>query len=159
MDDMIETAWDVDADRHQKLTGNPIARCRDDVIIVWLNESGDGRPFAYWVLRGHVPDKRVVGLLAQMLDPQPDTKSYVQFSLVKKRRDGRKGAVPDRVGKVLNRLLAEHVSAKMDQYGPGTYDAAIRETAEIAGLPTRAVKAAHGPRSETRKARNRSKDK
>ncbi|MBR1209467.1 hypothetical protein [Bradyrhizobium sp. JYMT SZCCT0180] len=60
------TAWDIEALLVARDRGRSIGNARDLVILDWLAK-GDTRPFADWIMCGHVPSREVLLALAVMM--------------------------------------------------------------------------------------------
>lgn len=60
------TAWDIEALLVARDHGRSIGNARDLVILDWLAK-GDTRPFADWIMGGHVPSREVLQALAVMM--------------------------------------------------------------------------------------------
>ena len=66
MDELPGTPWDIEAISVSEVHQRSIGNARDIVILDWLTK-GDTRPFAAWVMRGHLPSKEVLLALAVMM--------------------------------------------------------------------------------------------
>ncbi|MBN8978922.1 MAG: hypothetical protein J0I08_20840 [Rhizobiales bacterium] len=62
----IPTAWDAEAQALHDESGEPLNVTRDRVILRWLINSGDTRPFYSWVLNGHTASSEVILVVAAM---------------------------------------------------------------------------------------------
>lgn len=60
------TAWDIEALLVTRDHGRSIGDARDLVILDWLAK-GDTRPFADWIMCGHIPSREVLLALAVMM--------------------------------------------------------------------------------------------
>jgi hypothetical protein len=60
------TAWDIEALLVARQHDRSIGNARDIVILDWLAK-GDTRPFADWIMCGHVPSREVLLALAVMM--------------------------------------------------------------------------------------------
>lgn len=60
------TAWDIEALAVARDHGRSIDNARDLVILDWLSK-GDTRPYAEWIMGGHVPSRVVLVALAVMM--------------------------------------------------------------------------------------------
>jgi hypothetical protein len=60
------TPWDIEALEVARDRGRSVSDARDIVIKDWLTE-GDTRPFADWIMCGHVPSREVLLALAVMM--------------------------------------------------------------------------------------------
>lgn len=64
--DTPSRAWDIEALHAARDHGRSISNARDLVILDWLAK-GDTRPFADWIMCGHVPSREVLLALAVMM--------------------------------------------------------------------------------------------
>lgn len=132
-EELPKSGWDMVA---QLLVddGMDLLDARNTVIGYFLR-SGDMRPFSDWVLRGHVPDGRVLKCIAIMSceNIAPETANALPFALVRKKRGGgKKDSRPDPETEIYHARLADLVR---DAGGgdPGMYDAAVSTVVDLLG--------------------------
>jgi len=144
------TPWGIEAVELSKSLDWPFDKCRDSVILRWL-EMGDTRALAAWLAAGDVPSQAVLNHVAKMLAPELDPNCDASFSLEAKSR--RKGARrrPDKA--VRDWLLYQNVARVMDDIGPGGYDSAIQAVATTAGISKETVKKAYDSISKIAKGK------
>ncbi|MET3841387.1 hypothetical protein [Bradyrhizobium sp. OAE829] len=74
------TAWDIEALLAARDHGLSVDHARNIVILDWLAK-GDTRPFADWIICGHVPSREVLLALAVMMtrgdNPRFDPAGFV----------------------------------------------------------------------------------
>ena len=137
-------AWTIEAEIVSSAKDIPHAEAIDLVIVRYLR-FGDTRALAWWLYEGHTPSPITLKYIACMLQPGSgaSTKS-LPYELISKSRTPKRGRPPKGPEADLRDwLIYKNVQRLMDEAGPGTYDAAISQTAALQGLNQAAVKRAY----------------
>jgi hypothetical protein len=140
----LQNAWTIEAEMVSSVRDIPRAEAIDLVIVRYLR-FGDTRALAWWLDEGHTPSPATFKYIACMLQPGSgaSTKS-LPYELIAKSRTPKRGRPPKGPEPDLRDwLIYKNVQRLMDEKGPGTYDAAIRQIADLDGLNQAAVKRAY----------------
>ena len=140
----LQNAWTIEAEMVSSAKDIPHAKAIDLVIVRYLR-FGDTRALAWWLYEGHTPSPTTLKYIACMLQPGSgaSTKS-LPYELITKSRTPMRGRPPKGPEADLRDwLIYKNVQRFMDESGPGTYDAAISQTAALQGLNQAAVKRAY----------------
>jgi len=144
LDSDPENAWTIEAEMVSSAKDIPRAKAIDLVIVRYLR-FGDTRALAWWLYEGHTPSPTTLKYIACMMQPGSgaSTKS-LPYELIAKSRTPKRGRPTKRPEADLQDwLIYENVQRLIDEAGPGTYDAAIRQIAALDGLNQAAVKRAY----------------
>jgi hypothetical protein len=142
-DEVADLPWTIELDL-LKLRDFPSESNLIDLVIARYLASGDPRPFSWWVSNGHRPSDRVIMLLARMLNPKaPMDDRFPYIFQPKQRRPKRGHPSKGPEDKVRDLLIALSVQKRMNELGPGSYDAVLLETAEWVGVSVATVKRAY----------------
>ncbi|WP_417467848.1 hypothetical protein [Maricaulis sp.] len=146
----------IEIDRYMRENGATYPVARDWTLLQYLME-GEAWPVGLYLAAGEIPGEEVMQCLGWMLaaetiPPEVDP-SIIPFELISRRAptiDERvrppKSKVPGKPARVIelrNWLLAKNVQRRMEEIGPGSYDAAILEIAERVGVAPGTVKVAY----------------
>ena len=134
-------AWTVEAEKVSSAKDIPHAEAIDLIIVRYLR-FGDTRALAWWLYEGHTPSPTTLKYIACMLQPGSGaaTKSF-PYELIAKSRTPKRGRPIKRPEENLRDwLIYKNVQRLMDEKGPGTYDAAIRQIADLDCLNQAVVK-------------------
>ena len=137
----LENAWTIEAEMIASAKDIILSKAIDLVIVRYLR-FGDTRALAWWLYEGHTPSPTTLKYIACMLQPGSgaSTKS-LPYELNPKSRTPKRGRPPKGPEADLRDwLIYKSVQRFMDESGPGTYDAAISQTAALQGLNQAAVK-------------------
>ena len=114
------------------------------LVIVRYLKAGDTRALAWWLYNGHCPSPIVLKYIACMLQPGKPVLKHLPFelatkSLAPKRGRPKKGPEPN----LRDWLIFKNVYELIKDMGDGSYDAAIKQIAELEGLNEHVVKRAY----------------
>jgi hypothetical protein len=116
-----------------------------DLVIVRYLRTGDTRALAWWLYEGHTMSERARKFIAVMLQPgSKATTEAVPFELAAKTRTPKRGRPKKGPEPSLRDwLLFRFIYNFMQDRGPGQYDAAITELAELQGIERATIKRAY----------------
>ena len=144
LDKTPDRPWTIEADiigTIRKIDENEAA----DLVITRYLMAGDTRALAWWLYEGHCPSPVVRQYIACMLHPgSKATPKAVPFELVAKSRTPKRGR-PKKGPEPLLRdwLQFRFIYNFMHDRGPGQYEAAISELAELYGMERATIKRAY----------------
>ena len=137
----LENAWTIEAEMVSSAKDIPRAKAIDLVIVRYLR-FGDTRALAWWLYEGHTPSPTTLKYIACMLQPGSGASTKLSpYELISKSRTPKRGRPPKGPEADLRDwLIYKNVKHFMDEAGPGSYDAAIRDIATLQGLNQAVVK-------------------
>ena len=137
----LENAWTIEAEMVSSAKDIPHAEAIDLIIVRYLR-FGDTRALAWWLYEGHTPSPITLKYIACMLQPGSGASTkLLPYELISKSRTPKRGRPPKGPEADLRDwLIYKNVKHFMDEAGPGSYDAAIRDIATLQGLNQAVVK-------------------
>lgn len=132
--DIPDLPWTIEAELMSGQTFKSGENIIDLVIARYLM-SGDPTPFSWWVSKGHRPSDSALKLLANLLSANhlDDKKFPYKFEAIARNpKHGPRPKGPEK--KLRDILIALYMQKLLQEYGQGSYESALSDTADIKWL-------------------------
>ncbi|GEM_PF-3345504 len=141
--DFPDLPWTIEQDLLDQVELASTEKIIDLVIARYLM-AGDPRPFCWWVEQGHRPSDAVLKVLAHTLNPDATKDERFPYYFERKQRFPKKGREqkgPEQ--KLRDILIALCIQKRLQDNGPGSYDATIKDIANWVGVSEALTKQAY----------------